>query len=455
MSIKTLSEVPSIYLKTGKNETSVPISKLKKSHGYLVCTFKMKDKDGNNLTEDFIDVSVKVRGNTTAKAEKKSYTIKFTEKQNLLGFGEEKKYCLIANAYDPTLMRNYIAFKFAEEMGLAYTSKCEFVDLYIDDEYWGNYLLVEPIEAGTNRVDIDTSKGEFIVEYEKDRVDVKDVTREYVGKYGNLLPGDLTRLDPFTPGIQKSSGGTIYIELDDSNFRFILSDYNSNGEEFQVARNVRDVLQNVKDTITKKDMTIEELEKVIDAPSFAKLYLLDEYLKVVDVGYSSVYFYYKNNKLYAGPVWDYDLSMGNCGAYYTRPISNYNNCERSQYDPSSLKSTEGFWAQENFFGLLMNNHNFSHMVMNLYKDKRRLIQTIYEHGGWIDQITETYKCTFEKNYAEKWLVRDESNSGNIEGECGKVGMRYADETYKENVEFLREWLVCRDKWMSSVFDTTR
>lgn len=444
------SEVPAIHLKSREAKTSIPIRELKRKDGYTEGSFRMTDKEGNSLTEDSIEVSVKVRGNTTAKAEKKPYTIKFTENQNLLGMGEAKKYCLIANAYDPTLMRNYIAFKLAEELGLEYTSKCEFVDLYLDDEYWGNYLLVEPIEKGSNRVDIDVCKGEFIIEYEKERIDVKDLTRTDVSTSNNRLPGDLIQLDPFDSGIQKSSGGTIYLELNSNDFRFILSEYDTDEDELQTARNAKSVLQKVKDIVMKKDVTIEELERVIDVKSFAKLYLINEYLKVVDAGFSSVYFYYKNDKLYAGPVWDYDLSMGNAGAFYTGDHSSYNNCKRSQYDPSSLKSAEGFWAQANFFGPLMSTYSFSHEVMNLYQHERKHIRSIYEKGGLIDQTMESYKGTFEKNYTEKWLVRDERNSGNINGEHGKVGMRYADKTYKENVEFLRSWLVARDEWMSSI-----
>ena len=170
-----VSEVPAIYLTSGVEGTL--ISTLGKQDRYIACTVGMKDAQGTPLIEGVLDASIKVRGNTTSKADKKPYTIKFATKQNLLGMGKAKKYCLIANAYDPTLMRNYIALKLAKELGLEYTSECEFVDLYLDGEYWGNYLLVEPVEEGSNRVDIDVTKGEFMIEYEKERVAVSDLTK--------------------------------------------------------------------------------------------------------------------------------------------------------------------------------------------------------------------------------------------------------------------------------------
>ena len=286
------SEVSVIYLNSGVEETAIPISTLKKENGYTACTVEMTDKDGNNLITGTLSASIKVRGNTTSKADKKPYTIKFTKKQNLLGMGKAKKYCLLANAYDPTLMRNYIALKLAKELGLEYTSECEFVDLYLDGEYWGDYLLVEPVEVGRNRVDIDVNKGEFLIEYEKERVDVADLSRLETS-CRNCLPGDLEQLDPSDSGIKKSSGGTIYLELDGNDFRFILSEYDTDEDELLIARNAKVVLQKVKDIVMKKDVTMEELECVIDVESFTKLYLINEYLKVVDAGFSSIYFYYK------------------------------------------------------------------------------------------------------------------------------------------------------------------
>lgn len=451
-----VSEVPAIYLTSGVEETAIPISTLKKENGYTACSVEMADKDGNSLITEPLSASIKVRGNTTSKADKKPYTIKFATKQNLLGMGKAKKYCLIANAYDPTLMRNYIALKLAKELGLEYTSECEFVDLYLDGEYWGNYLLVEPVEEGSNRVDIDVTKGEFMIEYEKERVDVADSGRLDVTIWNQKL-GDLWQFDPDDPAIKKSSGGTVYIELGNNNFRFILSEpeYDTDEEELQAARNAKAVLQNIKDTITKEEgVTMEELARVIDVKSFAKVYLLNEYLKVVDAGFSSGYFYYKNGKLYAGPVWDYDLSSGNAGAHYTGDYTSYNNCKRNQYNPESLKSAEGFWAQANFFGPLMNTHSFSYAVMNLYQNEKTkaLFESVYKEGGWIDQILDNYKGTIDLNYT-KWAVRDDKNCGkNQNGDYANVGMRYADETYKENVEFLRKWLAARDKWLSGPSD---
>ena len=75
----------------------------------------------------FGEGSVKVRGNSTAFGPKQPYNFKFDEKQDVLGMGAARKWCLLANCFDPTLMRNYLAMEFAQHLGLAYTSSQCFV----------------------------------------------------------------------------------------------------------------------------------------------------------------------------------------------------------------------------------------------------------------------------------------------------------------------------------------
>lgn len=100
---------------------------------------------------------IKVRGNTTALywMQKKPFTIKFSSKKNVLGMGSGKKWALIANLFDPTLLRNYVAFDTAQKMGIEYTSNQRFVELWLDGSYRGCYTLYEPVQQGVDRVDID------------------------------------------------------------------------------------------------------------------------------------------------------------------------------------------------------------------------------------------------------------------------------------------------------------
>ena len=87
--------------------------------------------------------------------------------------GKGKKWALLANCFDPTLMRNYIAFDIAHELGIDYTSNQKYVELWVDGVFKGCYTLMEPVQQGKDRVDIDIESNngmkDFLIEYEYNR----------------------------------------------------------------------------------------------------------------------------------------------------------------------------------------------------------------------------------------------------------------------------------------------
>ena len=130
---------------------------LEKSDGYVDAHIRIEDVDGSELTGD---VQFKVRGNTTALnwIEKKSYAFKFSEKTEVLGMGKGKKWVVISNVFDPTLLRNYLAFETAMELEIPFTSDHKFVELWLDGRFLGSYVLFEPVQQGVDRVDLDIRK---------------------------------------------------------------------------------------------------------------------------------------------------------------------------------------------------------------------------------------------------------------------------------------------------------
>lgn len=97
---------------------------------------------------------IKGRGNATWTYPKKPYKIKLDKKAPILGMEEAKDWVLLANYCDKTLLRTGIAFKLSRLMNFPWTPDDRFVELVLNGEYMGNYQLVEPIEQGTNRVNI-------------------------------------------------------------------------------------------------------------------------------------------------------------------------------------------------------------------------------------------------------------------------------------------------------------
>ena len=197
---------------------------LEKEDGYVDANFSADGGEEEHIV-------VKVRGNSTAMTAKKSFTFKFDKKKDLYGMGKGKKWVLLANPFDPTLLRSYIAFDFAQELGLSYTSRQKIVELWLDGKFRGCYTLMEPVQEGKDRVDIDIEGNrDFMLEYERLRTDE----------------------------------GTAYITV--GGLRFGISEPDEPDEE-QVAY-ITETLQRLTDIINSGDR--EAIEEALDIPSFAK-----------------------------------------------------------------------------------------------------------------------------------------------------------------------------------------
>lgn len=388
----TKLEVPRITVVTEDGNGTT----LQKADGYVNADITITDNDGAVLSDK---VSFKVRGNTTSMPHivKKAYTFKFDKKKDVLGMGKGKKWALIANAFDPTLLRNYTAFELAYELGLEYTSNQKFVELWVDGSYRGCYTLYEPVQEGKDRVDIDIEsndgKKDFLLEYEAQRVE-DDVT---------------------------------YFTVD--GLRFISSEPEEPND---------DQLQYIVDTMTNIISTLrngskEEIEAVIDVSSFSKYYLLNELFKTYDFDMSSVFFYYKYGKLFAGPPWDYDLSTGNVNG------ETYN----SYRIQSAYKTDGAFAASRNIYKFISDKEWFIDAVKDEYNTHYDYIERIYTDGGLLDSLLQEYGDLFDRNYAQ-----------------GVAGVRKhwlnlqkpPLPTYRENYDYLKNWLNARNEWLSEYYE---
>jgi len=136
------SVVPMVYISTDDGVGNYIV----KDTGYVSTKVAIVDTDGTVLEDS---ASIKVRGNSTAMAPKKPFNLKFASKKNVLGMGSAKKWNLLANCFDASLMRNAIAFDIAHTLGLEYTSEITYAEVWVDGVYKGCYQLCEAVEAGS------------------------------------------------------------------------------------------------------------------------------------------------------------------------------------------------------------------------------------------------------------------------------------------------------------------
>lgn len=152
------SELPSLYIALdGVTLDTVHQDKSVKYAGTAVTLTDTANKE-NDL--HVTNATFKGRGNTSwAYYQKKGYQIKFDKKTSVLGMAKAKKWVLLANASDDSMMRNKLSFSLADQLGMTYAPDCAYVDLWINGEYRGTYLVCEKVELGTTRLNLNDPKG--------------------------------------------------------------------------------------------------------------------------------------------------------------------------------------------------------------------------------------------------------------------------------------------------------
>ena len=228
------------------------------------------------------DIEIRGRGNNSWGYEKKSYKMKFGEKVNLfdLGTGKDKVWVMLANVCDQSLQRNHVALELARTLdGVAFSPASMSVEVYLNGEYRGVYLLAEEIRDSKARVNIDTNGFE------------KETDIGYLVELTNYASGDVIYAD----------GRSYQIHSD------LSEDWNIRWQQYSY---IADYME--KCIAALKSGNREEIESLMDLNSMIDAYLTEEVVKNLDVGWDSWYLYKeKGGKIYLGPVWDFDLSLGN------------------------------------------------------------------------------------------------------------------------------------------------
>ncbi len=113
---------------------------------------------GSGVAAGQYEMKFKVRGNTSAvEKEKKSYKIKLSAKADLLGRGSayaDKTWILLNTG---TNLNTYIGDIVSKKVGMEWTPSMTFVNVEINGDWQGLYILTEAVEEGSNRVNISDS----------------------------------------------------------------------------------------------------------------------------------------------------------------------------------------------------------------------------------------------------------------------------------------------------------
>ncbi len=404
------SKVASVFIATESgNLDFIHAEKGNEEEGFI----EIADSLGITVYEG--ELEIKGRGNSTWQMEKKPYNIKLGDKVNLFGMGKTKKWSLIANHGDASLIRNVLAYEAAERAGMPYTPQFTPVDVYINSDYMGSYLLTTRVGVDGSSVDIEDLEGNTEDVNEND-LDTYAQGGSY-GTYAGLLEG--TKKWYEIPNNPEDITGGYIIEMElanryaDEATGFVTTrsqPFTMKTPEFASRAQIEyisDYYQKVEDAIYN-GVSMEELDKIVDVESLAQMYLINEWASNMDASLTSTYFYKPaGDKLYAGPVWDFDIAFGNNDG--ERFGNDYNNPEKWTvcYNRMYRNTVFGKWdidEQPTVFNVLTNNASFVAEAEKVWNSRMKSAAT--ETLIWVNDVYAPFVEGSAVANAIRWNIFD-------------------------------------------------
>ena len=352
-----------------------------------------QDKDvkypGNDLVltdgDDVLTgaVEIKGRGNSTWREyAKKPYQIKFSKKTSVLGMPAAKKWILLANASDDSMIRTRLVYDAAEQMDFPFVTEYQYVDLWIDGQYLGVYLLGEKAEIGKGRLNLQDPAGAM---FELDNGFATDEDHYF-----------------FEGRLNSYFALKEIVEEDDEHIQ-------------QAMANFQTAMTRLTTALTSQgweNLSLSQLNAMIDVDSLARYYLMNEYVLNGESFFTSFFWYQDgaSDVLHVGPLWDFDTCMGN----KNEKVTDYN-----------ASSTSVLMKK------MLNIPAFYQRVQELYTRYKPVLTGM---AGQVDGLRDEIGVSADLNYL-RWSTLGTANP--------KPGGTPFAPTYDEALSRVRTWLTGR------------
>ena len=383
-----VTNLPTVVIHTLNDE--VPYDK---EHD-IVSQLTIISEDGSKLLSE--PGVTRERGNASREFPKKPWRIKFDKKQNVLDApAKAKKWTLINNYGDKTLMRNLLAFELSHRMGMSYTPYGTAVDVLMNGEYKGCYQLCDQIDINKKRVNITEMKPE--------------------DNEGEALTGGyLIEVDAYAnkevSWFKSAKGNPVTIKSPD---------------EDEITANQKQYIKDYFNTMEKQWSTY------LDINSFLRHFLVGELAGNTDT-YWSVYMYKErgDDKLYTGPVWDFDLAFSNDKRIY--PINS-----KTDYIYRSGGSCAG--NMKTFVdNIVVKDADAKQQLLQIWDEARRGGLTEENMTAFIDAKEQELQQSQHLNFL-RWPILSK-----------KVHQNYqALGSYDKEVDVVRQYMKERIAWMDN------
>ncbi len=278
--------LPVIYLDTEEGKPIVS------KEDYLSASLTLWDEESG--PEEALACSVRGRGNTTWTWPKKPYLVKLDKKESMLGMKKHKRWILLANFMDRTMMRNMISMKVSSFTSLDWTPSCRPVELVLNGKHVGNYLLIEQVKVDKDRVPV--------TEMSAEDNSGEAVTGGYLLESDFHYDNEVQWIDPHGKCAQMGKGIPFGVKYPDP------EDLTS-----QQLSYIKKYINDTAEALYGPDFKDPDkgYAAYIDVDSFIDYWIVFEVMGNHELGNpGSVYFHKdRGGKLKAGPCWDFDWGI--------------------------------------------------------------------------------------------------------------------------------------------------
>ena len=380
-----------------------------------------------------------------------------TAKLNMLGIGEaaDKDWVLYAAAADPSMLRNRMVFETYQAMRPGeWGVKSRYVELIINGEYKGVYLMMDKITQNKKRVNVewdvkDETKRGFILKF--DKTDIPDRSVDYPdGDEKTFLSKYSGKYDITTYDAQVDQAFEIeYPEKEDIQ--------DDGGNWYEVVDFIKGMINEFETALSAGDYA--KVQQIIDYESWADWFILSEYTKNVDAFRASCVFVYDGNKIKATPLWDQELSFNNQSVHANRHTGDSGN--KGCQDATGLLIKHSgvysdnfaapFWftgqlaggkgteklAAKTFTGALLNDQCFVQMVKNRWE--------AHKEGALSNTALTALITNYEKELTSEVRTREANfwngksrNTLSCSWNSNTTG--YYDDTYADAKADITAWI---------------
>ena len=370
---------------------------------------------GDNYNGYDGQITIEKRGNSSQWNDKTPYRFETVNEQgennnvSLLGMPEENDWVLYAPWQDKSMIRNILTYKISNDLD-RYAPRTKLIELYLNDEYRGVYVLMEKIKRDANRVNIS--------KLNSDEISGDDLTGGYILKFDWFFTGDNLG------GFESDIDGNIY------NYHYPKPSDIVPEQENYIINYINDF-----ETIMSSDQYNDQstgYPSVLNVDSFVDFILLQELAKNVDAYRLSTYIYKDkesvDNRLTAGPVWDFNHGYGNCDYGETWEFTNW----LLEYNPEGGDQMSFWWE------LIWQDDYFQNKISERYTELRSTVFSEIYIYGVIDSLVNELGSSVDRNFS-KWPILGLYVWPNY----------YVFDTFEQEIDYLKGWISDRLNWMDS------